>query len=64
MAFVGDTPPYEYSGVGPNEFEFPDVPTTAEIEAIGTIAASDEWAGELLAGVFDPPVTIEEAGTL
>ena len=27
-------------------------------------AAVDEWAGQLVSGVSDPPVTIEEAGTL
>ena len=64
LVYVGDEPPSSF--VGSSEV-LPEIPLTASIEAVGVVGSSsvgEDGASEILAGVFEEPLSIEEAGTL
>ena len=63
LVYVGDEPPSSFVG-GAGDLEFPDVPITASVEAVGTTELGEQWVAEVVSGVFAEPVRIEESGTL
>jgi len=63
VAYVGDAPPRSFPG-GEADLELPEVPFIASVEVSGGYGAPSSWDAELLTGVLEEPVLVEESGPL
>ena len=63
MAYVGEQTPRSFGG-GDADLELPEIPIIASVEVSGGYGAPGDWDAELLTGVLDEPVLVEESGPL
>lgn len=63
VAYVGDQTPRSFPG-SDEELAIPDVPVIASVDVSGGFGAPGVGDAELLVGVLESPVVVEETGTL
>jgi len=63
VAYVSDESPRSFGG-GSEDLDLPSIPYIATVEVSGGVGAPGNWDGEILTGVLDTPVVVDEPGTL